>query len=569
VFEIYGSWRLMSTLTLPNRVALVGLGGASPQQFQANPIVAGIIPPSGNTPAIRITGSNDTLIRNIVISGGSGIGILVGGDPASYGSPSFDSGLHALARLEGVGVSVSNVSTAIPLVIDTHFWDWISQCVFLAGSNNLASIRITQTYGVPYLYSGLNRIDDCRLSGRGILFDIQTASGGSVGGTIINRVEYENATNGFVTIDPHNADGIVGDIQISDCLLADALANVYVIDVIGTPTNQVKKIRIKDNGGLQSVAGTIRMLRSAVSIPDLIIDHTAPYEQYELDVGAAQRDLLLLGPRATRPGMHPGYFSPSTLPVAPFFVRDDTSTWTLDTSSGTGTLTTGQLDPMGGTTAAKAECASGAFVGASFFPTAATNVSVGDFVIYGAWFKAADPTKKLSAEVYLNVVTDGAFRFDGNTYVVFGQQNLAPLGSGWIPQVGMSKVTALTTPGASVYFSMSARVAPDRPTVIWQPFALVLSASAGWTEKDAIRLKEHLSVVVDGAPAGSVALKSYQKLQFGADTNLYRRAANNLATDDDFEITDTTKGVILKSPNGSRYRLSVSNAGVISATLIP
>jgi len=34
----------------------------------------------------------------------------------------------------------------------------------------------------------------------------------------------------------------------------------------------------------------------------------------------------------------------------------------------------------------------------------------------------------------------------------------------------------------------------------------------------------------------------------------------------DLEVTDSAKGVILKSPNGTRWRISVSNAGAISAT---
>jgi hypothetical protein len=33
----------------------------------------------------------------------------------------------------------------------------------------------------------------------------------------------------------------------------------------------------------------------------------------------------------------------------------------------------------------------------------------------------------------------------------------------------------------------------------------------------------------------------------------------------DVEITDLTKGYVLRSPNGSRWRLSVSNTGVVSA----
>ena len=38
---------------------------------------------------------------------------------------------------------------------------------------------------------------------------------------------------------------------------------------------------------------------------------------------------------------------------------------------------------------------------------------------------------------------------------------------------------------------------------------------------------------------------------------------------DDIEITDFNKGVILTSPNGSRYRITVDNAGILTTTIIP
>jgi hypothetical protein len=43
--------------------------------------------------------------------------------------------------------------------------------------------------------------------------------------------------------------------------------------------------------------------------------------------------------------------------------------------------------------------------------------------------------------------------------------------------------------------------------------------------------------------------------------------ANNVVTisaTGDVEITDTTKGYILKSPNGTRYRIKVSDVGVLT-----
>lgn len=40
-------------------------------------------------------------------------------------------------------------------------------------------------------------------------------------------------------------------------------------------------------------------------------------------------------------------------------------------------------------------------------------------------------------------------------------------------------------------------------------------------------------------------------------------------TTNDIEITDFTKGVILRSPNDSRWRITVDNFGVLTTTLVP
>jgi hypothetical protein len=39
-------------------------------------------------------------------------------------------------------------------------------------------------------------------------------------------------------------------------------------------------------------------------------------------------------------------------------------------------------------------------------------------------------------------------------------------------------------------------------------------------------------------------------------------------TGGDIEVTDSASGIILKSPNGTRYRVTVSNLGVLSAAAI-
>jgi hypothetical protein len=42
-------------------------------------------------------------------------------------------------------------------------------------------------------------------------------------------------------------------------------------------------------------------------------------------------------------------------------------------------------------------------------------------------------------------------------------------------------------------------------------------------------------------------------------------ASKLTVTGGDIEVTDSTKGIILKSPNGTRYRVTISDLGVLSA----
>src|SRR5438876_119749 len=129
-FEILGQWTLNSTLTLHTAVHLVGLGGYYPTQFQVHGPVAGILPPSGNTPTIKVPyGSENTFIENIVINNCSGVGIWMQD--------------CSLVTLKNVGVLEEDVSTAIGVQVDGTFWVWIKDCAFNAKATSGPTIRMT------------------------------------------------------------------------------------------------------------------------------------------------------------------------------------------------------------------------------------------------------------------------------------------------------------------------------------------------------------------------------------------------------------------------------------------
>jgi hypothetical protein len=47
------------------------------------------------------------------------------------------------------------------------------------------------------------------------------------------------------------------------------------------------------------------------------------------------------------------------------------------------------------------------------------------------------------------------------------------------------------------------------------------------------------------------------------------RLQGNIETNGDYESVGTNKGLILKSPNGTRYKITVSDSGVVTAALAP
>lgn len=77
----------------------------------------------------------------------------------------------------------------------------------------------------------------------------------------------------------------------------------------------------------------------------------------------------------------------------------------------------------------------------------------------------------------------------------------------------------------------------------------------------------NLQLWQDSAAVVLASVSASGVLRFGsaADTNLYRSAADTLATDDDLSFVTVGKGPLIKSPNGNRWRITVDNAGALSA----
>lgn len=68
-------------------------------------------------------------------------------------------------------------------------------------------------------------------------------------------------------------------------------------------------------------------------------------------------------------------------------------------------------------------------------------------------------------------------------------------------------------------------------------------------------------IVVYDAETGETKQASLDEL---SESGLVGTSGSTFATD--VEVTDATKGIILKSPNGTRWRVTVGNDGALSTT---
>ena len=76
------------------------------------------------------------------------------------------------------------------------------------------------------------------------------------------------------------------------------------------------------------------------------------------------------------------------------------------------------------------------------------------------------------------------------------------------------------------------------------------SSSAYFANTYTQKLYLNSTAYLDGSTAGRIAVTGV------------------LYSNTDVEITDTTKGVILKSPDGSRWRITIDNTGALNSTAI-
>lgn len=143
--------------------------------------------------------------------------------------------------------------------------------------------------------------------------------------------------------------------------------------------------------------------------------------------------------------------------------------------------------------------------------------------------------------------------------------------------------TALTDPEYSVYIGANARGkdnSDDNSVVIGGNTPIGLGANTtviGTSATTLTRLFGNLGLGVDSPSASIHTIKTTEQLRLGYDATYYASftvssagnltidtVGNTIYTPDTIENTTSGAGIVLKSPDGTRYRLTVANGGTLS-----
>lgn len=91
------------------------------------------------------------------------------------------------------------------------------------------------------------------------------------------------------------------------------------------------------------------------------------------------------------------------------------------------------------------------------------------------------------------------------------------------------------------------------------------TSSLYWKETYTDRLYLNSTAYLDGGTAGTLNVNANIDMNWHELYGAWNISAHNTITaGGDVEITDATKGVILKSPDGTRYRLTAANGGTLT-----
>jgi hypothetical protein len=204
-------------------------------------------------------------------------------------------------------------------------------------------------------------------------------------------------------------------------------------------------------------------------------------------------------------------------------------------------------------------------------PTVITNYQVyqqgktlytGDTLIFGAMVKALNASVGVGGLAAIN----GHFLSNTPVYIKsrggFASNAGGPCDldnmltdSGWIPIYGYVNLQSGADSGTTADVAFSVWAYGGNQYLIWQPWMRILQASSGFTLSDAIKYGASIGAGT-AAPAGVVAIQSYQTFLTGNDITANRPSASDVGAGAQFYDTTLSKPIW---SNGSVWKDAAGN----------
>lgn len=496
-FHVSGTLRPTTTIQYTSDFEIIGVSGAAPSFVQfTKGACCSIIPPSGDIPVIRVSGSTDNVLKNVSIFG-CYKGIVADGTAA----------LGANLRMENVNIYASRAG-GCAFEIDAFFWIWACWCTFFgSGCKSVIINNSAATYAqATFLY-----FNDCITAGGGIDATPDTAQ---IGKIYFTRHHHESLPTGEHFFECTRS-GAAYNVQFEQLAVSDSWEDAG--EVFNVPG--VLDLRVSGSQPLSFAAypETLQM--------DVIV--RSAYARDAFVIGSDQKNKLLFssGDLDTRPMWRP--IAGPTLSLG--------SAVALNlASAGDVTITTGQPAPDGSTTASLFSVPAGSAATAYSLTVANKSLALdgGDILAWGGWFRAEVEGDDIGG---FDTGGAGGLHMVARVPVSSGLDTVSDTqlfglahkwrNVGWVFQFGLFEMNGTATGNSTFICQMRSR--QGRNYYTWQPFARHFPASLGMNKADVMR---YLTAIGSppNAPSGGIALRSHQTMTTGTGATASRPSASTV-----------------------------------------
>lgn len=464
-------------------VEIVGIGGGYGPLPQFGVEVKGAIMPPETGDTVWITKNSITFKYLQIGVNNTGNGMVYDGAGPPITAP-------ANFITENVVITTNANSTGIPLVIKDAFWLKFTNCVFSSFANSPHCIQITD---FDATVSGANPVqivfEDCIMAGKGAYLGKTSAGGPGLYFITFNRVVQEVGIDHMFTF--NSTYNIIDRVIINSCWPADVVTHLSTIHNIGNKTKNITVIN-DDSRGVISVTGDpIERLDyqgfPGINFPGRVVENPTFHQSKKV---GAYDDSISWNLAYNNPAKLARWGSLASSPVNNFNT----------------TLTTGQPDPYGGSSAVLASVITpGSGTGSvrfGLYPTA--GFTDGDWIIFGMWAKSAGDygisSSAFGAIITASLPAGGAWTTGGTNSVCSNYKDIDSRAWQFYSSIGKIQTVG------SGFISLVASVRVDAPIYIYNGFIIRVPASENVPVDEALAYAKQCVGLPSSTPVASVAL---------------------------------------------------------------